>query len=193
MNLASLRVLALAMLAAAYVVSIATPVSAFIGLDPNPPPPGSCVDPQPAGWGKDNDSSSPSSTADNDEGVAGTGLTVSAVWVKDGESIGDFCVKFTENGTYIKEGVECYRASGFGTSGPVLVVNVNPTAQICGAISHLEWVADGTTTTTTTTGTTGTTGPGATPELDSFVLFGVGVLGMAGYALYKRRRGLPPS
>jgi len=47
------------------------------------------------------------------------------------------------------------------------------------------------TTTTTTTTTSTTTSP--TPELDSFVLFGAGVLGMAGYALYKRRRSRPTS
>jgi hypothetical protein len=44
----------------------------------------------------------------------------------------------------------------------------------------------------TTGGTTGGPGPGQTPELDSFLLFGAGALGVAGYARSRfmaRRRG----
>ncbi len=47
-----------------------------------------------------------------------------------------------------------------------------------------------TTTTSTTSSTTGSgpTTTGATPELDSIVLFGVGVLALSGFGLYQRRR-----
>jgi hypothetical protein len=46
----------------------------------------------------------------------------------------------------------------------------------------------GTFTTTSTTGVTTGATTGATPELDSVVLFGVGVLALSGYGLYQRRR-----
>jgi len=129
--------------------------------------------------------------------ITAGGATITDLAIHDGNASPllpeNQCYQFTTDGSFVSPvGHNCYTVSGLGTA--TVTVTQSP-QQDCGGISFIQ-INTGTVTTTTTgttTTTTTTTSPGATPELDSFVLFGVGVLGMAGYALYKRRRGLPMS
>jgi hypothetical protein len=122
--------------------------------------------------------------------TAPTGSVITAVAVHDGNAnpnLGqDQCAFFSSNGTFLN----CYTVTGLNTA--TVTVTRNTANSQCGGISFVSYDTGpgGTTTTsTTTTSPTGATQTGATPEMDSIVLFGVGVLALSGFGLYQRRRG----
>jgi len=144
-------------------------------------------------------------TGDNPGNVvpitAPAGSVITEVAVHDGNSTPNFnqgqCVDFTANGSFVAaNGVTCYTVSGLGTAAVQVTYTGTGAGNDCGTISFVAFNTGPSITTTTSTSTTTTTtsGPstttGATPELDSVVLFGAGVLALGGYGLYQRRRNV---
>jgi hypothetical protein len=127
---------------------------------------------------------------------ADTGFTILAVAIQDGSSTTGLgpkdCVQFTGGGTqtfFAPTGIPCWTVVWSLNDTRVTITETNH--QGCGDISHIQ--INQTPIVNTNPSTNPSTNPNtnAVPELDSFVLFGVGALGLAGFALYKRRRGLP--
>jgi hypothetical protein len=123
--------------------------------------------------------------------TAPSGDVITAVAVHDGNAnpnLGqDQCAFFDTNGTFLN----CYTVTGLGTTS--VTVTRNTANSQCGNISFVSYdfgPSTTTTTTSTTTSTTGETTTAPTPELDSVVLFGAGVLALGGYGLYQRRRNV---
>jgi len=125
------------------------------------------------------------------------GLEISSLAIKSGNNVG--CVRFDfppgeqpGSATYSLPGTNppqaCYTVT-LESDGDVVVMRVFVSDQ-CQGISHVQYLTrtDTTTFPTTLDTTLPTTNPGATPELDSVVLFGAGVAALAGYALYQRRK-----
>jgi len=139
-------------------------------------------------------------TASSNTFSAPAGQVITAVAIHDGNSQDfgqDQCVEFTAPGTdsfKASNGVTCYTATGVGTASVTVTYTGTGAGNDCGGISYIAYnTGPDTSTTTTTSTTTSPTGAtattGATPELDSIVLFGVGALALSGFGIYQRRRG----
>jgi hypothetical protein len=129
---------------------------------------------------------------------APSGSVITEVAIHDGNSTPNFtqnqCVDFTTNGSFVAQnGVTCYTVSGLGTASVTVTYTGTGAGNDCGRISFVSFNTGPSTTTTSTstsTSTTGATTTAPTPELDSVVLFGAGVLALGGYGLYQRRRNV---